>query len=273
MGVTPTHEGKVAVVTGSSRGIGRAIAVRLAEAGAAVVLNGRGSGELHEVADEISARGGRVATVVGSVTEPDTAPALVDAALTRFGRIDHVVNNVGISPYYGPLLGATESAVNRTLASNTWPAIRLLQCAVEAGLGLDGGSVVNISTIGSQQVQPLAGLYTAGKAALDVLTKVLARELAPRGIRVNGVAPGLVRSRTSLVLWEGDRGAAEERLVPLGRLGTPEDVASAVAFLLSAEASWITGTTLVVDGGRLLVGDEPAHLIGSPPESPTPHDA
>ena len=122
--------------------------------------------------------------------------------------------------------------------------------------------MLNVSTIGSRQVQPYAAPYTASKSALDVLTRVMARELGRRGIRVNGIAPGLVRTRTSSAISSGENGDREAEILPLGRLGEPEDIASAAAFLLSSDASWITGETLVVDGGRLLVGDEPHDRIG-----------
>lgn len=260
------HEGRVAIVTGSSRGIGRAIAVRLAEEGAAVVLNSRNAEPLDDVVAEIAARGGQAVAVPLGISRPEAAAALVEAAVTSFGRIDLVVNNVALSPHYGPLLEATEAAVTKTMTGNTWPAISLVQAAMAAGLGTDGGAVLNISTIGAQQTQPLASLYVAAKAALESLTRALAHELAPHGVRVNAIAPGVVRTQTSAVLWEGDRAAAETRLVPLGRLGEPEDIAPAAAFLLSDEASWITGATLVVDGGRMLVGAERADLIGAPPD-------
>ena len=260
----------MAIVTGSSRGIGRAIAVRLAAEGAAIVLNGRNADPLAEVAAEVAARGGRAVAVAAGISGPDTAAALVEAAVRSFGRVDMLVNNVALSPYYGPLLGTTEAAVAKTMTGNTWPAIQLVQTAMAAGLASDAGAVLNVSTIGAQQTQPLAGLYAAAKAALESLTRALAHELAPHGVRVNAIAPGLVRTQTSTVLWQGQKSAAESRLIPLGRLGEPEDIAPAAAFLLSNEASWITGATLVVDGGRMLVGGERADLIGSSP--PDPHD-
>lgn len=265
MGMRGRHEGRVAIVTGSSRGIGRAIAVRLAQEGASIVLNGRNVEPLDEVAAEIGARGGRAVALAAGVSDPATAAALVKTAVDSFGRVDLLVNNVALSPYYGPLLDATEAAVAKTMTGNTWPAIALVQAAMAAGLAIDGGAVLNISTIGAQQTQPMAGLYAAAKAALDSLTRALAHELAPHGVRVNAIAPGLVRTQTSTVLWQGEKQVAESRLVPLGRLGEPEDIASAAAFLLSDEASWITGATLVVDGGRMLVGGERADLIGAPP--------
>jgi len=182
-------------------------------------------------------------------------------AISRFSRVDFVVNNVGISPYFGPLLAIDRERFERTLTVNTWPAVALIQLVVAQGLG-DGGAILNVSSIGARQVQPDVAAYTASKAALDVLTKVLARELGRKGIRVNGIAPGLVRTRTSSAISEGELGDREAEILPLARLGTPHDIACAAAFLLSDDASWITGHTLVVDGGRLLVGDEPRPQIG-----------
>ena len=254
-------EGRVAIVTGSSRGIGRAIALRLAAEGAAVVLNGRDKEPLALLASEIAKAGGRAVFVSGSVSEPAIPAELVRAAIKKFSRIDLVVNNVGVSPYYGSLMGVDRERFSKTMISNTWPAVSLVQEAVAGGLG-DQGAVLNISTIGSRQVQPYAAPYTASKSALDVLTKVMARELGRRGIRVNGIAPGLIRTRTSSAVSSGESGDREAEILPLGRLGEPDDIASAAAFLLSKEASWITGETLVIDGGRLLVGDEPRAQIG-----------
>jgi len=199
--------------------------------------------------------------VSGSVSESTILAELVRVAMEQFSRIDIVVNNVGVSPYYGPLMGVDRERFSKTLISNTWPAVSLVQEAVAGGRG-DQGAVLNISTIGSRQVQPYAAPYTASKSALDVLTKVMARELGRRGVRVNGIAPGLIRTRTSSAVSSGESGDREAEILPLGRLGEPDDIANAAAFLLSKEASWITGETLVVDGGRLLVGDAPRAQIG-----------
>ena len=254
-------EGRVAIVTGSSRGIGRAVALRLATEGAAVILNGRQAEPLVVLDAEIARAEGKAAIVVGSVSEPAIPAELVRAAREHFSRIDIVVNNVGVSPYCGPLMGVDRERISKTLISNTWPAVALVQEAVAGGLG-EHGAVLNMSTIGSRQVQPYAAPYIASKSALDVLTRVMARELGRRGIRVNGIAPGLVRTRTSSAVSSGENGDQEAKILPLGRLGEPEDIASAATFLLSSEASWITGETLVVDGGRLLIGDEPHDRIG-----------
>jgi NAD(P)-dependent dehydrogenase (short-subunit alcohol dehydrogenase family) len=253
--------GRVAVVTGSSKGIGRATAGRLARAGASVVLNARGADDLAVVEAELRAEGCDVVAVSGNVTRSDGAEELVAAAAERYGRVDLLVNTVGVSTTFGPLLDTEHDAFMATMERNTWPTVALAQAAVRHGMG-EGGAIVAVSTIGSHSIQPLLAPYCASKAALEVLIRTLARELGPRGIRVNAVAPGLVATDMSRALWEGEQAAAEAELLPLGRLGQPDDIAAAISFLLSPGAAWTTGQVLDVDGGRLLVGDEPAHLIG-----------
>jgi 3-oxoacyl-[acyl-carrier protein] reductase len=186
---------------------------------------------------------------------------LAETAIAEFGRLDLVVNGVGVNRHYGSLLSAGEAEFLRTYQLNAWAPVTVVRAAVAAGLGR-GGAVVNVSTTGAQRVHPMLPAYTASKAALDMVTASLARELGAAGIRVNAVAPGLVRTKTATVLWEGERGRAEAELVPLQRLGEPEDIAAAICFLLSDDAAWITGVTLPVDGGRLLVGSETRDLLG-----------
>jgi 3-oxoacyl-[acyl-carrier protein] reductase len=173
-----------------------------------------------------------------------------------------IVSNVGINTWYGSMLGAGRSKFSRAAADNAWPLIALVQAGLDHGLR-DGGAVVAVSSIGARQVQPWLGAYAAGKAALESVVRNLARELGPRGVRLNAVAPGLVMTEMSRVLWDGGQIDEEASLLPLQRLGTPEDIAGPIVFLLSDEAAWITGATIDVDGGRLLVGQEPRHLYGN----------
>jgi 3-oxoacyl-[acyl-carrier protein] reductase len=251
---------RTAIVTGSSRGIGRAVTQRLVERGEAVVMNGRDRDTLDLAVKEVVAAGGRAVAVYGSINDAELPQRLVDTAISEFGSVDHVVNNAAVSGHYGPLLEAGREAFIKTMTANTWPALALVQCAAAAGMR--DGAVVNISTTGAQRVHPVTGPYTASKAALESLTATLARELGPRGITVNAVAPGLVRTDLARVLWEGEREVREAALVPTRRLGEPDDVAAAVAFLLSDDARWVNGVVLRVDGGRFHVGGEPADMIG-----------
>lgn len=247
--------GKVAIVTGSSRGIGRATAARMAAEGARVVLNGRDAEQLAATAAEL----GGAAVVNGSISDPELPDRLVEAAHASFGRLDVIVNNAATSAHYGPLLDVDRARFEKTMIANTWPAIAIVKAARARGFG--PGAVVNVSTTGAQRVHPVTGPYTSSKAALEMITQLLARELGHVGVRVNAVAPGLVRTDLARVLWEGETGDGEAQLVPLLRLGEPEDIASAICYLASDDASWITGAILPVDGGRRLVGGEPREML------------
>jgi 3-oxoacyl-[acyl-carrier protein] reductase len=254
--------GQVAVVTGSSRGIGYAIASRLAGEGAAVLLNARKEEDLEAARERLSATGAAVAAVAGSLSQQTTTDALISTAMDRFGRVDLVVNNVGVSPLWGPLIDKSNTIdkVSRTFMVNAWAPVELVRAAL-AVPDPQLRSVLNISSMGSRMLSPLNSPYCASKAALELFTRTLARELGPVGVRVNGIAPGIVRTDMSRIFWE-EHGTREAEITPLQRLGEPDDMAGAAAFLLSEDASWITGVILDVDGGRQLVGGESRHLIG-----------
>jgi 3-oxoacyl-[acyl-carrier protein] reductase len=252
---------RVAIVTGSSKGIGRATAEQLARAGASVVINARNEDQLELVARELRAGGADVLVAPGSVTGAGGAEAVVDATVAHFGRVDLIVNTVAINTTFGSLLDVDLGAFETVMIRNTWPTVALAQAGVSAGLG-DGGAIVAVSTIGSHSMHPEVAPYCASKAALEVLVRSLAYELGPRGIRVNAVAPGLVVTDMSRILWEGEE-EREVAVLPLGRLGQPDDIAAAICFLLSPAAGWTTGQVLDVDGGRLLFGQGPARLLTS----------
>lgn len=254
-------EGRVALVTGSSKGIGRATAERLARGGASVVINARREEDLRAAEQELRAEGLEVSGVLGSVTADGEPERFVAETVERYGAIDLVVNVVAVNKTHGALMDVQREPFAKTMTHNTWPTLALAQAAVAHGMR-DGGAIVAVSSIGGHSIHPYVVPYNASKAALELLIRGLARELGPRGIRVNGVAPGLVATDMSRVLWEGDQGAREAELLPLGRLGRPEDIAAAIVWMLSPGAAWTTGQILDVDGGRLLVGAEPAGEIG-----------
>jgi NAD(P)-dependent dehydrogenase (short-subunit alcohol dehydrogenase family) len=237
-------EGRVAVVTGASRGIGRAIVEGLVAEGARVVVTARKPEALAELVEKLGAD--HVLTVGGKADDPAHRAQTLAATLDRFGRIDHLVNNAGVNPVYGPALEIEPDAIRKILEVNVVAALEWTRDAVAAGLGA-GGSVVCTSSVSGLAASPGIAFYGVSKAALVNLVQQLAVELAP-GVRVNAVAPAIVRTRLARALYEG----REEEVVaryPLGRLGEPADVAGPVAFLLSDDAAWITGQTLTIDGG------------------------
>jgi NAD(P)-dependent dehydrogenase (short-subunit alcohol dehydrogenase family) len=245
--------GRSALVTGASRGIGKATALALARAGANVTIVSRKDDSLEQAEIEIRSEGvpGKVARAVGNAGEPEDARRCVSAAIERFGPIDILVNNAATNPFHGPLLEIDYGASEKTFRVNLLGPIAWTRCAVEAGLGKDRqGSVINISSIGGMRSVEHVGFYNVTKAALIHLTTQLAYELGPE-IRVNCVAPGLVKTEMAKVLLEEKDGKAAAPLLPLRRMGSVEDIASAVQFLASDQAAWITGQTLVVDGGAL----------------------
>jgi NAD(P)-dependent dehydrogenase (short-subunit alcohol dehydrogenase family) len=181
---------------------------------------------------------------------------MVAAATETWGRIDFVVSNVGISPFYGPLTEIDSARFAKTMVTNTWGLVAMVQAALAAGLTEGGGSVVAVSTTGTATASTTSGAYVASKVALESLCSSLARELGPLGVRVNAVAPGLVKTHLSRALWEGNRGEHQAGLLPMRRFGEPIDIGKAVRFLLSDESSWITGTVMRVDGGFVLIGGD-----------------
>jgi NAD(P)-dependent dehydrogenase (short-subunit alcohol dehydrogenase family) len=240
--------GKTAIVTGASRGIGLAIAEALVAGGANVVLTSR-----HQEAADTAASslGSDQAVGYGAhATDEDAAAACVAFAVESFGSLDILVNNAGTNPAFGPVIDQGKGRFMKTLDVNLWAPALWTGLAWRAWMGEHGGTVINTASVGGLVVGPNLGVYHASKAALIHLTKQLALELAPK-VRVNAVAPGVVRTRLAEALWKEHEDAVSA-VTPLGRIGEPADVASAVAFLASDGASWITGETLVMDGGQML---------------------
>jgi NAD(P)-dependent dehydrogenase (short-subunit alcohol dehydrogenase family) len=238
-------DGRVALVTGASRGIGEAIVRELLDAGAeGVVITGRRAETLEPLAATL---GDRVVPVVGNVTDEAHAEAAVRVAVDTFGSCDLLVNNAGTNPAAGSLTDVDLGAVDKTWEVNLRAPLLWVRHAWAASMREHGGAVVSIGSIGGLQPSPAIGAYNVSKAAVHHLTRQLAHELAPT-VRVNAVAAAIVRTRLSEMLWSWDEDAVAAAH-PLQRLGTPEDVARSVVFLLSDAASWITGVVLPVDGG------------------------
>jgi len=247
-----THElsldGKVALVTGASKGIGLAIARGLADAGAGVMLSSRKQEALDEAAKTIDSDD--LATFAANAGEPDQAEACVAATVERFGGVDILVNNAATNPHMGPVIDVDLPRYDKTFQVNLRGPLVWTQAAWRAGMQERGGSVINVVSVGGIRHDSGIGVYNISKAGLIHLTKVLAAELAPK-VRVNAIAPGLVKTDFARALWE----PAEELVaatMPLQRIGKPDDIAGAAVFLASDAASWITGETLVVDGGALV---------------------
>lgn len=241
--------GKVALVTGGSRGIGRASAEALADRGARVMLIARKQESLTRAADQI---GKGTEWFAANVADAEAAAAAVDATISRLGRLDILVNNASTNPYFGPLMGIDAERARRTVEVNQWGVVLWTQLAWKAWMSEHGGRVVNVSSIGALDPEPNIAWYNGTKAATVQLTRQMAIELGPK-VTANCVAPGVIKTDLSRALWEGREGSIESR-VPVGRLGRPEDVGAMIAFLASDAASYVTGQTIVVDGGITLGG-------------------
>ncbi|PXA80502.1 3-oxoacyl-ACP reductase [Auritidibacter sp. NML120779] len=252
--------GKTAVVTGASRGIGLGIAEELIARGANVVITARKEGPLQEAAEHLNelagkaGSSGRAIGIAGKSHDPEHRPEVLAQVKDNFGRLDVLVNNAGINPVYGPLAEIELEAVQKILEVNVISTLAWVQEVVsDDELGFkDHGSIVNLTSVSSIIPSAGIGLYGVSKSAVSHLTRTLAVELGPN-IRVNAVAPAVVKTNFAKALYEGreETVAAE---YPAKRLGTPEDIATAVAFLASDAASWITGEILVVDGGITVAG-------------------
>ena len=243
-------EGKVALVTGASRGIGKAVAATLAAAGADVMLSSRKIDALEATAAEIGTGGGKLEVFAANAGEPDQIRACVDATVERLGAVDILVNNAATNPYMGRPVDIDLPRFDKTWQVNYRGPVVWVQEAWRASMAERGGNVINMASIGGLSVETSIGHYNVTKAALIHLTRTFAADLAPT-VRVNGIAPGLVKTDFARALWQ----PAEEAIAshtPLRRLGEPQDIANAALFLASDLSSWVTGQTIVVDGGALL---------------------
>ncbi len=242
---------RVAIVTGASRGIGLGIATELVRQGAKVCVTAR---RPESLAEAVAGLGGADVAigVAGKADDADHQAEAVGRAIEAFGRLDMLVNNAGINPVYGPVIDIDPAAAAKILAVNVLAPLEWTRRARDAWMGEHGGAVVNVASVAGLRASPGIGMYGVSKAALIRLTVELAAELGPR-VRVNAVAPAVVKTKFATALYEG-REEQVSAAYPMKRLGLPEDVAGAVAFLLSDQASWITGQTVVLDGGVTLTG-------------------
>ena len=242
--------GKVAIVTGASRGIGAAIAAAYAAAGCSVALSSRRQAALDEMAAEIRAEGGEAIGIAAHNGDKAGLRNLVEQTAQRYGRLDILVNNAATNPHYGNILEAEDSYWRKTLDVNLMGAVWLAQAAVPVMRSSGGGKIINVASIVGLRPGRYQGIYSATKAALISLTKTLAHELGPDNIQVNAIAPGLVQTKLAQALWDNeDLLAPVLAQTPVGRIGLPRDMAGLALLLASPSSDYITGAVMVADGG------------------------
>lgn len=244
---------KVAIVTGGSRGIGLAAATTLAAAGARVVIASRKPEPLDQAAAQIREQTGGVALAVPAHTGDDEAVArVVERAVSEFGGVDILVNNAATNPHFGPLLSAQDSHWDKTWDVNVKGYFRMARACVPQMNKRGGGRIINIASVAGRRVQPGMGIYCVSKAAVVMLTQVLAVELAEQKINVNALTPGFVKTKFSSAIW-GNEAISKAVLaaIPQHRMAQPEEIANMILFLASNESSFVTGSILDIDGGQL----------------------
>ncbi len=246
-------DGKIAIITGASRGIGQAIAEAYAQAGAAVVLTSRKMENVGPVAEAIRAAGGQAIALAAHAGDQGAAEAVVQAALAEFGRVDILVNNAATNPHFGPLLTAEASHFDKIFEVNVKGYFYMIKAAAPAMQAQGSGKIINVASTAGINPGPQMGVYSVSKAAVIMLTKALAVELAPANIQVNALAPGFIKTKFSAPLWTNPAlGAGLERLTPAGRIAEPGELTGAALYLASDASSFTTGSVLVVDGGITL---------------------
>ncbi|MFG2141473.1 SDR family oxidoreductase [Streptomyces sp. NPDC048650] len=246
--VLPELSGKVALVTGASRGIGYGIAQALVARGDRVVITGRNEDALKEAAEKLGAD--RVIGVAGKAHDEAHQAVAVERAMEAFGRVDYLVNNAGTNPVFGPIADLDLGVARKVFETNVVSALGFAQRTWHAWQKDNGGAIVNITSIAGLSASPFIGAYGISKAAMANLTQQLAHEFAPVA-RVNSIAPAVIKTKFAAALYE-NREEEAAAAYPMARLGVPEDIGGAAAFLLSDASGWITGQSLVVDGGLFL---------------------
>jgi NAD(P)-dependent dehydrogenase (short-subunit alcohol dehydrogenase family) len=248
-------EGKVALITGSTKGIGRAIAERMAEQGARVVISSRNQDACDEVAAAIAQLGGQAIGIACNINYPEQLKALVDGAVAEYGQIDILVCNAALNPYFGPSKDIPDSAFDKVMQANIGSVHRLCNLVLPSMAERGGGAAIIVSSIGGLKGTDKLGAYAISKAADMQIARNLAVEWGPDNIRVNCIAPGLIRTDFARALWENPEIYKDTvSKYPLRRIGEPDEIAGAAVFLASAAGSFTTGQTLVIDGGGTIAG-------------------
>lgn len=248
-------DGKVALVTGASRGIGKAVSIGFAKAGAKVVLSSRKQADLDKVADEIRSLGGDALPIAGHAARPDEINNVVNTAVAKYGKIDILFNNAGTSPSVGPIIDADEklwdSIMNLNLKGYWFMAKAVAKVMIERK---KGGSIINCASVDAIRPEKYVGIYAISKAGVIMLTKVLANELAEYNIRVNSLCPGATKTKlleSSFAIWP-EKVEEIKKHIPLGRMGEPDEMVGACVYMASDSASFLTGHEIIVDGGMLI---------------------
>jgi NAD(P)-dependent dehydrogenase (short-subunit alcohol dehydrogenase family) len=245
-------DGKVAIVTGGSRGIGKAIATGLSEQGARLALASRKQEALDGVAEEIRNQGGECLAMACHLGKPDQIKALIDKVLETYGTVDILVNNAATNPYFGPIVDATEEAWNKTLDVNLKGPFLMTQAVAKIMMQKGGGSIINVASVGAFRASPMQGIYGVTKAGMVNMTKTFAQELALANVRVNAICPGLTATKFSEVLIQTQEiyDVALQK-IPVKRHADPDEIVGAALYLASDASSYVTGTTITVDGGMM----------------------